>query len=278
MIYIIENRVLFNLDENAFTLLEDNTQKIVITNPASRVLALLIEQHGSIVLRETLFQKVWDDYGLISSNNNLNQCISKLRKIISNLGVTSEFIVTIPKIGFLIKKETKVQVYLESETLQAVDENPSIPDEPLHETILVKETLPPTVDVKEKRNFKKPLAVYLFLALLFCTISMVTILSYGRKSIQLDHFVVNIGECKLYSASKITPDENEKFIARAKCFMADKNVVCKADDVIIFHTESMLSPINTGSFREFMAKCEVGKDNRIESCLSFYRNDRKCNE
>lgn len=87
MIYIIENRVLFNMDENAFTLLEDGNEKIIISNPARRVLALLIEQHGSIVLRETLFQKVWDDYGLISSNNNLNQCISKLRKIISSLGI-----------------------------------------------------------------------------------------------------------------------------------------------------------------------------------------------
>lgn len=47
MIYIIENRVLFNMDENAFTLLEDGNEKIIISNPARRVLALLIEQHGS---------------------------------------------------------------------------------------------------------------------------------------------------------------------------------------------------------------------------------------
>ncbi|AYM89249.1 MULTISPECIES: winged helix-turn-helix domain-containing protein [Serratia] len=278
MIYIIENRVLFNMDENAFTLLEDGNEKIIISNPARRVLALLIEQHGSIVLRETLFQKVWDDYGLISSNNNLNQCISKLRKIISSLGIESEFIVTIPKIGFLIKKETKVQVYLESEKQEILDEKPLIHDDKSHETVLLKEKPTPVVDINNKNNIKKSVVVYLFLALSFCLISFFVILSYDKKPMQLNHFVANFGECKLYSVTPITKSENEKFIARAKCFMADKNMVCKSNDAFIFHTESTLSPINTGSFREFMARCEVGKDNRIESCQSFYRNDRKCNE
>ncbi|WHZ41075.1 helix-turn-helix domain-containing protein [Rahnella bonaserana] len=51
-----------------------------------RILLLLIEQQGVVVQRETFFKKVWDDYGLNASNNNLNHCISKLRKVVSTLG------------------------------------------------------------------------------------------------------------------------------------------------------------------------------------------------
>lgn len=280
MIYIIEDHVLFNMDENAFTLLEDSTQKIIISNPACRVLALLIENHGSIVLRETLFQKVWDDYGLISSNNNLNQCISKLRKIIDNLGITSEFIVTIPKIGFLIKKETKVQVYLEDETLKIPDKKSLVLEESTPEAVLV-EKLPTPAPVISKKNpwsMTKPLAAYLIISLMICLMSIYVIAHVSKKPISLNHFVANVGECKLYSTIPVPVNDNEEMIGQAKSFIAENNIVCKSNNLILFQAESELFPIDTGSLRVFMAKCEVDKDNRIESCLSYYKNDRKSDE
>lgn len=216
MIYVIEDRVLFNMDENAFTLLEDSTQKVIITNPARRVLALLIEQHGSIVLRETLFKRVWDDYGLISSNNNLNQCISKLRKIITSLGITSEFIVTIPKIGFLIKKETKVQVYLEGETLELPDKKPLMLDQPLPEDLLIAETPTPKPDIynENRWSINKPLVAYLSIALVLCLISIYVIVDVSKKPILLNHFVANVGACKLYSTISFPANVSDEMIGQ----------------------------------------------------------------
>src|SRR5471032_2597781 len=108
MIYVIEDKIVFNPEDNTLSLQDNTNCQVTISNPARRILLLLIERHGSVVQRDTLFQKVWDDFGLVSSNNNLNHCISKLRKVINTLGHTDDVIITVPKVGFLLKKEITI--------------------------------------------------------------------------------------------------------------------------------------------------------------------------
>jgi DNA-binding winged helix-turn-helix (wHTH) protein len=74
---------------------------------------LLIAHQGEAIKREVIFKKVWDDYGMVSSNNNLNQCVSKLRKIMKMLGMEDEVIVTVPKIGFMLHQHVDVEKRLE---------------------------------------------------------------------------------------------------------------------------------------------------------------------
>lgn len=106
MAYFINNKIIFNPEDNSLSLINNPESRVAISNPARRVLQLLIDHSGTVVLRETFFKKVWDDYGLNASNNNLNHCVSKLRKVMVTLGYQDEFIVTVPRVGFIIHKGT----------------------------------------------------------------------------------------------------------------------------------------------------------------------------
>ncbi|MDC3647047.1 winged helix-turn-helix domain-containing protein, partial [Escherichia coli] len=56
-------------------------------------------RHTEIVSREDVLKKVWDDNGLTSSNSNLNQYLSMLRKTFRHYGVDN-IIVTVSR-GYL---------------------------------------------------------------------------------------------------------------------------------------------------------------------------------
>ncbi len=52
---------------------------------------------------------MWDDYGLQASNNNLNQCLSTLRRIIKSMGIDKNIIETIPKVGLIIASDVTIE-------------------------------------------------------------------------------------------------------------------------------------------------------------------------
>ncbi|WP_026462513.1 winged helix-turn-helix domain-containing protein [Adhaeribacter aquaticus] len=62
------------------------------------VLHLLAENVGKLVTRETLINKVWNDYG--GADDALNQAISFLRKVLKDN--RKEIIETIPKKGYIL--------------------------------------------------------------------------------------------------------------------------------------------------------------------------------
>lgn len=109
MKYIISERVILDPDLNTLSLVNNDEKMVTISNPVKRLLELLIVYHGENVCREVIFQKVWDDFGMISSNNNLNHCVSKLRRTLKDFGIEDEIIVTIPKLGFVLHKDTAIR-------------------------------------------------------------------------------------------------------------------------------------------------------------------------
>ncbi|EOH8097145.1 transcriptional regulator, partial [Salmonella enterica subsp. enterica serovar Newport] len=59
--------------------------------------------------RDTLFKTVWDDNGMRSSNSNLNQYISILRKQLVQVGLPENIIITVPRVGFMFNPDIDVQ-------------------------------------------------------------------------------------------------------------------------------------------------------------------------
>lgn len=80
MKYRFNDHILFDADTRTLSPTDFSDDPISISSPSKRLLLLLIAHHGEAVGRELIFKKVWDDYGMVSSNNNLNQCVSKLRR------------------------------------------------------------------------------------------------------------------------------------------------------------------------------------------------------
>ncbi|EGB2808513.1 winged helix-turn-helix domain-containing protein [Salmonella enterica] len=74
-----------------------------------RLLAVLISNHGNPVERDCLLKKVWDDNGMRSSNSNLNQYISILRKQLLQVGLPDNAVITIPRVGFMFSPDIEVR-------------------------------------------------------------------------------------------------------------------------------------------------------------------------
>ncbi|MFD2021246.1 transcriptional regulator [Pseudocitrobacter faecalis] len=87
MRFLFNKQVIFDADSGTLFLADTPDDAVQISNPTKRLLLLLTCHQGEVINREIIFKKVWDDFGMVSSNNNLNHCISKLRRILRNLGL-----------------------------------------------------------------------------------------------------------------------------------------------------------------------------------------------
>lgn len=107
MRFDIEKLIQFDT-ENATLVNLLTGDSIELSLTSTRLLAKLLSHHRDVLSREEIFQSVFDKYGARSSNSNLNQYISILRKNILELGVEKEVIVTIPRIGFRISENVSI--------------------------------------------------------------------------------------------------------------------------------------------------------------------------
>ncbi|EKT53127.1 winged helix-turn-helix domain-containing protein [Providencia sneebia] len=117
--YLINNKFVFEINKSLI-ILKDNTDKFVeLSKPASRLLKeiILLNQQSRIATREELLSKVWEQYGLVSSNNNLSTYISEIRKKLKKIGINPKSIITIPKRGFRFEGEVEEIIPEEINTL-----------------------------------------------------------------------------------------------------------------------------------------------------------------
>jgi TolB-like protein/DNA-binding winged helix-turn-helix (wHTH) protein/Tfp pilus assembly protein PilF len=82
---------------------------VKLTPKAFETLLVLVEQQGRTVEKDELLNKVWA--GTVVEENNLNQCITTLRKSLGDSREKSEYIATIPGVGYrFVADVTEVQV------------------------------------------------------------------------------------------------------------------------------------------------------------------------
>jgi DNA-binding winged helix-turn-helix (wHTH) protein len=105
MHFILNGSIKFNPELCEISIVNENENCITLSKPATRLLEELIRQSKTVVSRDELIKKVWDDYGFTPSNNNLYMAISELRKSIRILGDRSEMIVTVPRSGIKIQAD-----------------------------------------------------------------------------------------------------------------------------------------------------------------------------
>nr|WP_279077859.1 winged helix-turn-helix domain-containing protein [Hafnia alvei] len=99
MIYIINKKVVFNTDDHSIKKLEDNDNPKFLSTAGARLLELFITHNHQCLVRDTILEMVWDRHGLHSSNNNLNNSISIVRRLLIEFDINN-VIITHPKIGF----------------------------------------------------------------------------------------------------------------------------------------------------------------------------------
>ncbi len=99
MIFIINDKILYNENEGELMILDSKESTISLLKPTCRLLSILVRNNKILISRERLLNEVWGDYGLKASNNNLNNYISMLRKAFASLG-EDNIVITQPRLGF----------------------------------------------------------------------------------------------------------------------------------------------------------------------------------
>lgn len=116
--YLINNKFIFET-EKCLVFLKGETDKFIeLSKPASRLLReiIILNQQSKIATRDELLTNVWEKYGLVGSNNNLNTYISEIRKKFEIIGIDPKSIVTVPKRGFRFDCETLEIITQENNT------------------------------------------------------------------------------------------------------------------------------------------------------------------
>lgn len=101
MKFIINQDVIFSSDDGVIAKGDDSFQFPIV---CAKIFAHLLNHNNTKVHRNDLLEKGWEDSGLNSSNNSLNNYISLIRRKLKDFGV-QDLLVTIPKYGFMVKIE-----------------------------------------------------------------------------------------------------------------------------------------------------------------------------
>ena len=108
MKYLLADAIVYDNEDGSLTLQSADAESQTLTCTAQTILNLLIAHHGMVVERVVFLQQVWDDRGLRGSSNSLNQYISILRKMLAGMVPDHLFIVTVPKVGFMLSADISV--------------------------------------------------------------------------------------------------------------------------------------------------------------------------
>lgn len=116
--FIFNDRFCFNPFERKISSItdDDNHREVNINAPASRCLLLLLKNRNDVISREYFLEQVWINHGVFVSLNTYYQNISILRKALKKVGLTEEFILTIPHRGLTLSQNIKIKKQNKNET------------------------------------------------------------------------------------------------------------------------------------------------------------------
>ncbi|MEX2944124.1 transcriptional regulator [Serratia fonticola] len=294
MKYRFNDRVLFDGDSGTLGPSDFSDEPTAISNPAKRLLLLLIANYGKPVEREVIFKKVWDDYGMISSNNNLNQCVSKLRRVLKVMGIDDEVIVTVPKIGFMLRHEIQVEISQEDDghftplvPVQTVDDEAYLPLESGLEAEAETDDdiasaseaddepdLPTSVEIATPANKKR-----LGWGLIATVAGLVFVLGiastmYATNSLaRQEVFLGKAGSCKVFmSTSTQSGVPNSSLNQDILSYVEQRKAECRADEYLLVVRSNQVRSFISGVSRLFFVRCTIVREHKIEFC-SGLEND-----
>lgn len=255
MKYRFNDRIFFDVDTGALSLCDFSDDSIPISNPSKRLLQLLIAHHGEAVSREVIFKKVWDDYGMVSSNNNLNQCVSKLRKVIKVLGIDDDVIVTVPKVGFMLRREIRVEA---CET----DDDAAINDDelPLAKSPAYVETNPLSATVRflPPRYAHYGWGMLVFVLVVISGIAIYAFTPLSRQEIYLG----KVEGCKIFMSVSTEAGFGDDVLV----YVERQKVQCNADEYLLLVRSNQVKSYISGISRLFFLRCKVFREYKTEIC------------
>ncbi|WP_393947113.1 winged helix-turn-helix domain-containing protein [Kluyvera intermedia] len=261
MRYNINARFIYDATDGTLTLPESTEPDSQLSITASTLLYFFLRNTG-IISREEVLKKVWDDNGLTSSNSNLNQYLSMLRKTFRHYGIDN-IIVTVSR-GYL---QLNPDV-----SIEAVDESP-LPEAPEPTPV---ETITEPLPVEEKQRLPHTAhargmcwyiagACLLTISLLLVAFSVVGISeSHPIALTQITH-----SQCELLASDDMLRSVNASAYGKNFDEVRQRlNVACKPGERFLFFYGDKLETNGLG--RVFLAHCAMHEDNPFSYCDNYF--------
>ncbi|MGF1716788.1 winged helix-turn-helix domain-containing protein, partial [Photobacterium chitinilyticum] len=244
---------------------EQATSDTQLSITANALLYFLI-QHPGVLTRDEVMKKVWDDNGLVSSNSNLNQYLSLLRKSFRSYGIDN-VIVTIPRGRLEINSELAIEV-IDGNPLhplfQQASDKDVLPSEPPVVTDTKVQELPPQTEQQERRWMIASATVFIAaLALLWTAI-------VTERSLHIVILTeVESGLCELFSPElMINNAMGEKYKTNFKAVRDKLGLSCAKDERFIFYYGDKLQ--SNGLGRTYIARCAENENNPYAYCDNYF--------
>lgn len=224
-------------------------------------------QHRGIVSRDDILKSVWDDNGLVSSNSNLNQYLSILRKAFRQYGIEN-IIVTIARGRLELNSEVSVEILDEDTLLPNVAElEESIISLPVVKTAVMHDAITEPILSSERKEICWYLAsgVFVLFAIL---ISVMTYFSQ-QSSIPILLTPLQQNACDALSNESMINESVAVNYRQNFDKVRDKlKLVCADKERFVFFYGDKLQTNGLG--RVFLAHCAVNEDNPFSYCDNYF--------
>jgi len=263
MRYNINARFIYDATDGTLTRPESTEPDSQLSLTASALFYFFLRNTG-IISREEVLTKVWDDNGLTSSNSNLNQYLSMLRKTFRYYGIDN-IIVSVSR-GYL---QLNPDVLIER-----VDELPVQPPvTPEFEPVRV---APESSSIEEESRPPNTLHArgmcWYMAGICLLTISLLLVvlsLTGVKKSHPIALTQITDSKCELLASDEMLRSVTTRAYATHFDEVRQRlNVACKPGERFLFFYGDRLETNGLG--RVFLAHCAMHKDNPFSYCDNYF--------
>ena len=272
MVYRINRTVIYNPDDGTLTLVDDSDQdcvgEISLTPTANRLLHLLIMHQGSVIEREALLEHVWDNYGLKSSNNSLNQYVSMLRRNFADLGLEEAAIVTVPRTGFMFSQD--LEIVTEAGRSPPVSAPPLSAPAPDISPLSAAESHTPQTPAGPAAKNRLLLAVLALVTVANLGYVIYRTLGAEHASYEARYLTGELHGCPVYSFYRSSENTHKATLAEVERQMKHADLTCPAGSEIYYRLQD--APDDRPTPIPFVSVCYPLADGRYAKCHSSYAN------
>ncbi|MCG9534739.1 MULTISPECIES: transcriptional regulator [Providencia] len=273
MKYKINAFILYDAVDGTLSLKEDevDTQLSITAN----ALLFYFIQHRGVVSRDEVLKAVWDDNGLVSSNSNLNQYLSLLRKAFRPYGIEN-IIVTVARGRLEFNSDVSLEL-IDDIKISPIELITSLSDVEETAVVLSPASKPISVPTDPKKidsaltPEKKEICWYLASgAFLLCSI-LLAIMAYLSKqpSVPIDMTVLEHSGCDVLSNEKMINNTVAlNYVQNFDKVRNNLNLECVEKERFVFFYGDKLQTNGLG--RVFLAHCAVNEDNPFSYCDNYF--------
>lgn len=260
MRYNINARFIYDATDGTITLPQSNEPDSQLSITASALLFFFLHNTG-IVSREEVLKKVWDDNGLTSSNSNLNQYLSMLRKTFRHYGIDN-IIVTVSRGYLQLNPDVMIEALDEPSPPASMPEPPVItldaaPEQP-------QQPLPVTAHSRGTCWYMAG-ACLLTIALLLLVLSLVGV----RESQPIALSQITHSQCELLASDEMLRSVSASaYVKNFDEVRQRLKVECKPGERFLFFYGDRLETNGLG--RVFLAHCAMHEDNPFSYCDNYF--------